>query len=78
MELGLCSLEDLKHDSEANNYSFSDAFTHAVLLTAIKSVEALITNVDSVSGKPRPLFHSDIKPSNFMLTVKKYPNLQNC
>lgn len=28
MELGLCSLEDLKNDSEENQYKFSDEFTY--------------------------------------------------
>lgn len=77
MELGLCSLDDLKSDSEKNHYSFSDDFTYAVLINIIKAVESLISNVDKQTGMARPLFHSDIKPSNIMFTVKRYPTDEN-
>lgn len=78
MELGLCSLEDLKNDSEDNNYTFDDEFTYQVLLNIIKAIESLLSHVDHTTGVQKPLFHSDIKPSNIMLTVKKYKSEQHC
>ncbi|KAL4503986.1 hypothetical protein ABPG72_022616 [Tetrahymena utriculariae] len=78
MELGLCSLEDLKNDSEENGYKFSDEFTYQVLVNLIKAVESLLSNYNSETQQKQPLFHSDIKPSNVMLTVKKYKNQPTC
>lgn len=52
MEVGLCSLEDLKLDSEEKNLTLSDTFTHSILVTAIKAVESLISNFDRTTGTP--------------------------
>lgn len=43
MELGLISLSDLKHDSENNNYEFSDEFTFSILIHLIKAIESLLS-----------------------------------
>ncbi|EAR92438.2 hypothetical protein TTHERM_00085360 (macronuclear) [Tetrahymena thermophila SB210] len=71
MELGLCNLYDLKIDSIQNEYDFTDEFTYSILINLIQAVESLLKNYNQKEKKQQPLFHSDIKPQNIMLTVKK-------
>ncbi|KAL4503974.1 hypothetical protein ABPG72_022604 [Tetrahymena utriculariae] len=77
MELGLCNLFSLKQDSINNNYRFSDEFTYQALLNIINAIESFLSFRDPQSGECKPMFHSDIKPQNIILTVKKENNLQN-
>ncbi|KAL4503971.1 hypothetical protein ABPG72_022601 [Tetrahymena utriculariae] len=76
MELGLCNLYDLKIDSIQNEFDFTDEFTYSILINIICAVESLLQNYNQKEKKQQPLFHSDIKPQNIMLTVKKSENQQ--
>ena len=60
MEMCLASIEDLKNDSIENRYSFTDEFVSQILIHTIKAINSLLKN---------STFHSDIKPSNIMLTT---------
>ncbi|KAL4473654.1 hypothetical protein ABPG74_022518 [Tetrahymena malaccensis] len=76
MELGLCNLYDLKFDSIQNDYEFTDDFTYSILINLFNAVESLLQNYNQKEKKQQPLFHSDIKPQNIMLTVKKSEDQQ--
>ncbi|EAR92439.2 hypothetical protein TTHERM_00085370 (macronuclear) [Tetrahymena thermophila SB210] len=70
IELGLCSLYDLKMYSEKQNYKISDNLAYSILINLFQAIESLLQNFDQQENKILPLFHSDIKPQNIILTVK--------
>ncbi|KAL4473657.1 hypothetical protein ABPG74_022521 [Tetrahymena malaccensis] len=77
MEFGLCNLFHLKQDSIKNNYRFSDEFTYQALLNIINAIESFLSFKDPETGELKPMFHSDIKPQNIILTAQKENDLQS-
>ncbi|EAR92437.1 kinase domain protein (macronuclear) [Tetrahymena thermophila SB210] len=71
IELGLCSLYDLKQDSLKRGYKLDDHFTFSILVNIIQAIESMLSNYNDSKQKSQPLFHSDIKPQNIVLTIKK-------
>ncbi|KAL4473656.1 hypothetical protein ABPG74_022520 [Tetrahymena malaccensis] len=71
IELGLCSLHDLKQDSQKRGYKLDDHFTFSILINIIQAIESMLSNYSDSQQKSQPLFHSDIKPQNIILTIKK-------
>ncbi|KAL4503973.1 hypothetical protein ABPG72_022603 [Tetrahymena utriculariae] len=71
IELGLCSLHDLKQDSLKRGYKLDDNFTFSILINIIQAIESMLSNYNDSKQKSQPLFHSDIKPQNIVLTLKK-------
>ncbi|KAL4503972.1 hypothetical protein ABPG72_022602 [Tetrahymena utriculariae] len=75
LELGLCNLYKLKIDSQINNYKLTDEFTFQVLINIFNAIESLLANKNPKIQTPFPIFHSDIKPQNIILTATKHlPN----
>ncbi|KAL4473653.1 hypothetical protein ABPG74_022517 [Tetrahymena malaccensis] len=70
IELGLCSLYDLKIQSDKKNYKVTDDLAYSILINLFQAIESLLQNFDKQENKYLPLFHSDIKPQNIILTVK--------
>ncbi|KAL4473655.1 hypothetical protein ABPG74_022519 [Tetrahymena malaccensis] len=69
LELGLCNLYNLKIDSQVNDYNLTDDFTFQVLINIFNAVESLLGNINPKAKNPFPIFHSDIKPQNIILTT---------
>ncbi|KAL4430455.1 hypothetical protein ABPG74_013305 [Tetrahymena malaccensis] len=61
MEMGLCSLEDLKKYCEQTDYYLTDEQTFSILNQLIVALELFID---------QKAFHSDIKPSNIVIRSK--------
>ncbi|KAL4503970.1 hypothetical protein ABPG72_022600 [Tetrahymena utriculariae] len=70
IELGLCSLYDLKMKNEKINSQITDDLAYSILINLFQAIESLLQNFDHQENKILPLFHSDIKPQNIVLTVK--------
>ncbi|EAR84055.2 kinase domain protein (macronuclear) [Tetrahymena thermophila SB210] len=61
MEMGLCSLEDLKKYSEQTDFCLTDQQTFSILNQLLVAIELFID---------QKAFHSDIKPSNIVIRSK--------
>lgn len=44
MELGMCSLEDIKSYADSINYVLPDNFTHSILVNLINAIDSLLAN----------------------------------